>query len=311
MITTVTFNPALDRTLLVDRVAPGAVNRVRHSGVDAGGKGINVSKVVHFLGEEAVALGFLAGAAGKQLEELLNAAGIPQDFLWTKGATRINTKIVDGLLHTCTDYNEPGPPLCETDLDAIRTKVLEAADASDFLVLSGNVQGGVPDDIYAQLIASVRGRKASVILDASGELLRRGVCASPFLIKPNMAELSDLLRIPLFDAEDTVPACRKLLAETGIRYVCVSNGAKGLILVSEREAYLAVPPAIVPQSTVGAGDSVVACLAVGFLRGLPTADILRSACSVSAACATLPGTGLPAMADVRKLALSVTVRKLA
>nr|HPM00430.1 1-phosphofructokinase family hexose kinase [Bacillota bacterium] len=230
MIKTVTMNPAVDKTLEIDNFRIGAVNRISSIRLDAGGKGINVSKTIKALGGSSLATGILAGSNGEYIKSYLDYLGIDNDFLFIKGETRINIKIVDKLNGTNTDINEPGTYLSAEELNLMEKKVFSEINSDSILVLSGSVPANVPKSIYQEW--TERGKKsgARVLLDSDGELLREGIKAEPYLVKPNINELERLLGRKLESRDEIVKAAKSLL-ETGAEIVVVSLGADGAVFV--------------------------------------------------------------------------------
>ncbi len=308
MITTLTLNPAIDKTLILSDFAVNEVNRVQKLTVDAGGKGINASKIIQSLGEETIALGILGGQDGKLLEGLLDEKEIRHDFVWVSEKTRTNTKIVDIKQNTCTDINETGPFVGDEKLSELMEKIKIHAATSEILVLSGNAQSSIPQTIYKEIIEMLKAEHTKIILDASGSLLAEGMKANPWMIKPNIDELNEVLGTNMTTIPEIIDGCQQLI-QNGISYVCVSMGADGLLLVSGEEAILATPPKIIAKSTVGAGDSVVGSLAVSTLRGENLADALKKACAISAACVTLEGTDTPSPTLVAQIFEDVNTKK--
>lgn len=156
MIYTVTLNPALDKTVEIPRFRVDEINRVRSLRVDPGGKGINVSKAIKSLGGESVAVGILAGHAGRQIELALTELGIANSFLYVSGETRTNVKVVDTQSHTNTDINEAGPRVAAEMAEKLLQKLLEKLTVGDAVVLSGSVPQGLTDDIYARWSTDMR-----------------------------------------------------------------------------------------------------------------------------------------------------------
>lgn len=308
MITTLTLNPALDKTLIVENLIINKVNRVKSSKIDAGGKGINVSKVIKALGEKTIAMGVVGGRVGQKLEILLNELQISYDFVHVDEDTRTNTKLVDMVNGTCTDINEVGPKVDQEKLNELLEKIIQHSSHSEMLVLSGNCQPSVPNTIYKDIMELLN-NKIKVVLDASGGLLKEGLKGSPWLVKPNVEELSEILGRELNEPSEILEESRKIISN-GTKYVCVSLGADGLILVSESEAYHAKPPKIFAKSTVGAGDSVVGSLSVSLLLKESMDVAIRKACAISAASVTLEGTGVPPQNLIEEFYTKVIVEKL-
>lgn len=310
MITSVTLNPAIDRTLIVEGLCVNGINRVKSVQVDAGGKGINASKVIQFLGERTLCLGIVGGVSGRELVSMLDARGLEHDFIECDEATRINTKVVDRQSQSCTDLNEPGPFVTPCVLDQLIKKVYQHAMQSEILLLSGNAQESIPTSVYAELIEKVRSTPCKVILDSSGCFLKEGIHAKPWLIKPNISELSEIVGRDLTSHAEIITESKKIIQQ-GTTAVCVSMGSDGLLYVDDNRVLHAIPPKVRLQSTVGAGDAVVGSLAVSLLRGLSPEEALCDACAISAASVTLPGTGVPDREFIQAIKKDVTVTLIA
>lgn len=289
MIATVTLNPALDKTMAIPGFAIGGTNRASIEQIDAGGKGINVAKAVRQLGCSVMALGFLAGANGRWIADALQAKGIPCDFEWVPGETRVNLKIKDSLTGTETEINEPGFPVGADHLESLTRKVEEIAERCSVLVFSGSLPPGVPPEIYGEFIRIARDRGAQTILDTSGAALRHGIAAGPDLVKPNRAEAEEVLETRIDGEAALVGAACRFLA-LGARAVVLSLGAEGALAVSPRERWRAFPPPVAASSSIGAGDAMVAALAFGMTRGLALKDALRLATAAGAATVATNGS---------------------
>ncbi len=261
MIYTVTFNPALDHILYLDRLIPGETNRCRREELYFGGKGINVSLVLRELGVESTALGFIAGFTGDALEQNLRGQGIQTDFIRLKeGLTRINVKL-NGERET--EINAPGPAIDSASLAALMEK-LDALKAGDTLVLAGSIPATVPADIYEQIAERLQGREIRLVVDAAGALLLEVLPYHPFLIKPNHRELEELVGRSLHGSGELADAARAL-QKKGAQNVLVSRGKDGALLLDENgKVHEMSALGGKPVNTVGAGDSMVA----GFLAGI-------------------------------------------
>lgn len=269
MIYTVTLNPALDYLLHLDRVDLGSVNRSQGESVTYGGKGINVSVVLQNLGVPSVALGFLAGFTGREIQRLLEETGCRGDFCWVGGNSRINVKLK---AREETEINGQGPEIRSCDLDSLLKK-LNVLGNGDILVLAGSIPPSVPQDIYEIILARLEGRGIRTVVDTTGRSLRRTLPFRPFLIKPNHHELGELFGEMLKESAEIV-RCAKLLQKEGARNVLVSRAGDGAILVGEDGTVYedAAPQGKVVNST-GSGDSMVA----GFLAGYRETGTLENA----------------------------------
>ncbi len=308
MIYTVTLNPAIDKTVLLPEFTPGQVNRVQNIRVEAGGKGVNVSKCLKALDEPSVAMIVTAGQVGQQLTNLPELAGIPVLQAKTLGQTRTNLKIVDPTQGQTTDINEPGPQVEEKALAQLLEKLLARARPGDIVVLSGSLPPGAPVQTYADWVAALSRKGMKVFLDADAEPMALGIGAGPYLIKPNEAELSRVLGRDLQTLEAQVEAGKEL-QNRGIARVVISMGASGALFLTEEGVYQAQSLSVTVKSTVGAGDAMVAALAVAESRGMPMEEAIRLAMAMGAASVMQEGSGAPEQSLVQQLTKQVILRK--
>lgn len=308
MITTITLNTAIDKAYVVKDFAKDSVTRVQTCTNTAGGKGLNVSKVIKLCGEDIIATGFVGGHAGAYVEDLLKEHAILTDFVHTQSETRscINILASDG---TSTEFLEPGAPVTLDEVNQLIQKLNDLIDKSDVITISGSVPKGVENTFYADLVTTIKEKGKQVILDTSGELLKNGIKACPTLIKPNSEELEALLGISIHNREEVIEAAKKL-HETGIEYVVVSLGSDGALLICKEGVFHGKPPKITPVNTVGCGDSMVGAFAVSLARKLPIDEALRYSVAVSAANALTMATGSFELNDMRKLLPDVIVNRL-
>ncbi len=308
-VLTLTLNPAIDRTISVAGLKPGAVNRARLLGDRAGGKGVNVAVALAEQGHAVAALGFLGRENDAIFRELFAATGVRDLCRRLPGATRVGLKIVDPERGETTDLNFPGLSPEAGDLAEL-ARALEAQTGARYAVLAGSLPPGVPVDYYAQAARRLRERGVRVVLDTSGPALAAALAARPALIKPNGHELAELVGRELPDEAAVLAAARELVTD-GVGLVVVSRGAEGALFVREGEALVARPPAIRVGSTVGAGDAMVAGLVAAGLRGLGLAETARLATSFSLHALTRGAeAGAEPRAAVAAFAERVTVRAL-
>ena len=281
MITTVTLNPAIDKTITTSRLLPGQVNRGNSVKNIAGGKGINVTKVLRQYGSSVCALGFLGGYTGRFIEEYVEGLGAESAFTQIAGETRTSTNVLsmDGYV---TEILEPGPVICEEEKERFLQTYTEKLAGSRFVVLSGSSPKGLSTDIYAQLIELAERQKLRTVLDTSGELLVQGVKAKPFLIKPNTRELEYLTGRKLRELSEISEAALQLVSE-GIAHVLVSMGEKGMLYATERKCLYAKAPEVKALNTVGSGDSAVAAAVMALQQEASMEDTLRLCVAISAA----------------------------
>ena len=301
MITTVTLNPAIDRTIIVNQFEYGSVNRVVSSREDIGGKGINVARILLALGSSSKAVGFIGRTNYPQAQTLLHNDSIPTEFVFVDAPTRMNTKLLESSTHTTTDINEAGFTVSEQDLDAVRLLIRSSADESSLMVFSGSVPKGLDSSTYRKMIEQLPSN-CKAALDADGILLMEGLKAEPFLIKPNIHELESALGRTLASNRDVVAAANDLIHQYNITYVLVSMGGNGSILVTKDQALYASPLSVDVKGTVGAGDSMLA----GFIHGLAQGFDIPTTLAWSTACGaltvSLEGTQAFAKSDVEKMA---------
>lgn len=307
MIRTLTLNPAVDKSVTIDRFAVGQVNRIASMRLDAGGKGLNVARALHHLGAPVVAVAPVAGGAGRFLAERLTTEDIPFDFLEVPGETRTNLKVVDPILDSHTDINEPGPALGAEDLARVGTKLLDGLSPGDWVVFSGSVPAGVSKDLYGLWMARAHEAGAKTVLDADGEAFARGLASGPDLVKPNRAELEAWVGHPLATDQDLFDAV-EALRESGARTVAVSLGGEGAWLFHGEGAWFAPGLKVAAKSTVGAGDALVAGLTWGLARGLAPSEILAQAVATATASVVQAGTGAGDPRDIETFLARVAVR---
>jgi 1-phosphofructokinase len=295
MIVTVTPNPSLDHTLEVEALLRGEVVRAHAVRSDPGGKGVNVSRALAANGQASRAVLPLGGAEGQLLASLLEAIGIEVAAVPIVDAIRSNVTVVepDG---TVTKVNAPGPVLSNVEVEALLERAVAAAHGADWVVASGSLAPGTPDDLYARLTAAVRPVGARVAVDTSGLALERVLAASPDVLKPNEEELSEVTGLIPETLGDVVLAANELRSK-GVGAVLVSLGPTGAVLVAEGEPLHGESEVIVPRSTVGAGDALLA----GFLAAGGEGPVaLTEGVAWGAAACVLPGTGLPGPADLHR-----------
>lgn len=289
MIYTVTLNPALDKTAVVLHMALDGVNRISSLRWDPGGKGINVSKVIQALGGQSVAVALLAGQCGRQIAEACTGLGLTCDLTFTEGETRTNLKIVDPAAHTNTDINEPGIQAEDAVLSGMLSKLLCRLVPGDIVVLSGSLPQGAAPTLYQSWTEACRSAGAKVFLDADGASLRHALDAEPQLVKPNRHELARLVGRALETLEETAAAGRDLL-KGDTEKVVVSLGAEGALFLTPDVSLWAHGLQVEVGSTVGAGDAMVAALALCEERGLDLEQTARLAVAASAANVMCSGT---------------------
>ncbi|SEN05823.1 1-phosphofructokinase family hexose kinase [Actinacidiphila rubida] len=291
MIITVTLNAALDVTYRVPSLRPHTTHRVLDIAERPGGKGLNVARVLAGLGHRTAVTGFAGGTSGEELRRRLAAATradlLTDALVPTAGATRRTVAVVDAATGDTTMFNEPGPTVSPAEwasfVDVYRG--LLGSGEAGAVALCGSLPPGVPVGAYADLVREARAAGVFVLLDTSGEPLRRGLAARPDLIKPNADELAGLTGFsePARAARDA--------RRRGARAVAASLGAEGMLAVAEEGVWHAVPPGRLSGNPTGAGDSAVAGLLSGVVEELPWPQRLARAVALSAATVVAPAAG--------------------
>lgn len=290
MIYTVTFNPALDYVIRMESLKLGTVNRSSAEAVYYGGKGINVSTVLKNIGVDSVALGFVAGFTGKEIEEGVKNMGVATDFIkLPEGMSRINVKIK---AEQETEINGQGPAISMEKVEKLFEK-LDRLEKGDCLVLAGTIPASLPSDIYEQIMDRLKDKEIRIVVDATKDLLLNVLKYHPFLIKPNNHELGEMFGVVLKTDEEIVEYAKKL-QERGARNVLISMAGDGAILLTEtKEVYkMGVPKGTVVNS-VGAGDSMVAGFVASYfkehdyLKALKFGTVTGSATAFSEGLATM------------------------
>jgi len=309
MIVTVTMNPAIDKTVEVETFVHGGLNRVKHIIMDAGGKGINVSKTIKALGGESIATGFIGGNNGNVIVNMLASDKVNAEFVTVDGETRINTKIAeaDG---TVTELNEAGPKISEEEQKKLEEQLMNYAKEGTWFVLSGSVPAGVPKSIYGDIIRKVHEKGAKVFLDADGELFMQSLAAKPDVIKPNRVELEKYIGADHSLTEEELLNIGNELLEQGIGTVIISLGHEGALFLTKEESLKCPSISIEVHSTVGAGDALVAAFTYSMDKGEDFEACAKLGIATSAGAVSTEGTKPPTRDKVDALIQLVKPIKL-
>lgn len=306
---TVTPNAGLDRTYLVDQFAVDRVHRPYETRVMAGGKGINVARVLQTLGTDSVATGFLGGRTGQEVRERLAAEGIRDAFVTVEGESRLCLKILDTKARTQTEVNEAGPVVTPDAQEAFKERFSLLLSEAKTVALCGSLPPGVPPEFFRGLVKLAKERGVRTVVDTSGEALRLALEAVPDILKPNAFEASELLGREIETIGEAADAGREIL-RLGVQLVAITVGRCGAVIVDQSGAWFAEPPEVEFRSAVGSGDSFLAAMVHVLQDGRLPADALRYATAAGAANAASYGSGVVERHTVENLAPRVTVTPL-
>ncbi len=309
MIATVTLNPSLDRHVAVENLVLDDTNRWVSFNHQPGGKGINVARVIHELGGETMAYGFVGGVDGDVLKALLKKTGVPCDFTSIRAEIRSNFIITDLKTHRQTRISAPGPKVSEGELKKLIDKISAIKPRPQYMVFAGSVPPGVPFHIYRQLIEKMKGLGIITVLDSADLWLQEGIRAKPDIIKPNVREAQTAMGVELKTEEDIIYAVKTFISG-GVGIAAISRGRDGMIIGDKNNIYKLAPPDVQVMSTVGAGDSTVAGLVLKLSQGGSLEEASRLAVATGTAATLTSGTELCHKADVERLLQQVTVEKL-
>jgi 6-phosphofructokinase 2 len=308
VIYTVTLNPALDRSITLSELKYDDANRVESEQSYAGGKGIDVSRVIRVLGGESIALGLSGGFHGMELEQRLLRQGVMCDFVQTRGETRTNILIFESKKKTHTSLNAAGPTVNEVEVGEILDKI-KRLESPEYVIISGSIPRGVPIDIYREIVTIAKGKDAITALDADGEVMRYGIDECPTIIKPNIHELGRIVGRDIEGIENAVLAAEEI-CRNGIPIILVSMGRDGALMVTDTMKFLGIPPHVEVDSTVGAGDSFLAAFIYSHSKKNNLVECLRMGVATGAAAAMTPGTELARKDDIDTLLPKVIIKEI-
>jgi len=308
-IATITLNPAIDKSVAIPNFTAGEVNRVNWEQSDPGGKGVNVASFLADLGFNTSVTGFIGIENASIFEKLFHQKNMADSFVRIPGKTRVNVKIIDELQKTITDINYPGPAPTEQDITDLKKKIHNLVFDHDWFVLSGSLPNGVPTEFYSAVLKYLKAAGKYVVLDTSGDALRDALGEAPYAIKPNIAELEELLGRSLTSEQEVVEAAKSLVNQ-GIEYVIVSMGKQGALFVSGTESVIAVPPPIDVKSTVGAGDAMVAGFIAAKIRGFSLENCARLSTATAMGALTQLGPKLAETQVLESYMQQISVRKI-
>lgn len=308
VITTVTLNPAIDEAIAVDEFRLGEKNRCSLENLDPGGKGINASRVILRLGGSTIALGFIGGVTGQLLRARLDDEHVMHAFDHVDDATRINVMVYERRSGRRTRVYLDGPHVPIEKLASLRMRLAQVS-AGSIVVLGGSLPPGLHPTLYKEIVAELHAQDVRAIVDTSGAPLEAVLAAHPLLIKPNVEEVEEILGRSLPDDTAVLAAARELQAR-GAENVVVSQAERGAVAVGPGGAWKAFAPLVTASSTVGAGDSMVAGLALALNAGSGIVEGLRLGTAAGAATVMVSGTHLCRAEDVDALLERVRIEPL-
>ncbi|MCG3088068.1 1-phosphofructokinase [Sporosarcina cyprini] len=309
MITTITLNAAIDQIYQVDRLEREAVNRVKDVHQDAGGKGLNVAKVLKQLGANVDAGGFLGGMNGERIRSLVREKGIADEFIPIAEESRVCLTIMDAETGKGTEFLEGGPVIQDKEWEKMLSWLEKKSKRTKWFALSGSLPQGLPSDAYAQLIDIIQSNGAKAILDTSGEALRHGIEAKPFAIKPNEKELADLLGVPTLSLSLMIEEGHRLV-ESGIPHVCFTLGGEGAVIVNREGCFRVKAPAVPVKNTVGSGDSFIGGLIQGFTSSQDSFEAYKRAVACGSVNAAHMEIGHVDALEVERMLKEITITEL-
>lgn len=300
-VLTITVNPAIDKSTKVQGIRPGSKLRCHKPVYEAGGGGINVSIVLNRLGVSSECFFMAGGPTGIHLRRLLEHQGIPQQAIPIREWTRENLAVTDTTNNQQYRFGMPGPDIGRTEWSSVLKLMKEQLSEGDYLVASGSLSPGMPLDFYAKLSKVVTGAKARLVLDTSGDALLLAAKQGAYLLKPNLGELAGLCGVATISSINLEAMAQKCLKMYPLEILIVSLGAKGAIMITSEETVQIAAPTVHQQSTIGAGDSMVAGLVYGLVNKWSLNEILAHGVACGTAATMTPGTQLCLKKDVTKL----------
>lgn len=309
MIVTVTLNPAIDISYQVPNFQLDRVHRAEAGNKTAGGKGLNVSRVLKQLGEEPLLTGFLGGKNGEWIQHKLSEENFHHAFVAIAGETRQCLAILDTEQNNQTEILEKGPVISELEIEQFENVFQEFLKEAEFVVASGSLPRGIPSNFYAEMGKWANSANVPFILDTSGEALVQGIEGKPFLIKPNRDELEQYANKENLELPEIIEVAKSII-EKGVQHVLVTLGADGAILVTKEHVWQAQIPTIEVVNAVGSGDSTVAGMVYALKQGYELPECLKWACACGMANALEEATGSINRKNVDNLLGKIQVKEI-
>ena len=309
MVATITLNPAVDKTLNASRVVMGTVNRMDSATNMAGGKGINVAKVLSQYDVKVKTLGFIGGYSGDIINDAVKKMGATPCFTRVSGDTRTSVNLIteDGYI---TEFLEPGPMIQPSELEEFYATYEKEIEDCKIVVISGSAPQGVGPEAYVKMIDLANSKGKKVMLDTSGDNLKKGMYARPFMMKPNLKELESLMGRRIQGIQEVTESALQIV-EWGVPNVLVSMGSKGILYARDNdgknEVYYVQAPSIRAVNSVGSGDSAVAAFVISYLQGLNPEETIKRCVAISAANACSLENGVISKEKAQELESGLTL----
>lgn len=303
MLLTVTLNPCVDYLLRVESMVPNDTNRVQRSEKDAGGKGLNTSRVYAHLRGVTIATGFLGGATAAFIRHVMKEENVLDGFVYVEGETRTNFSVEDESGNPPTTFNQKGPTISPGKWLALKEKVGMLAVKAEWVSFGGSLPPGVETTAFHDLALIAREKGSRIVVDADGAVLSESLKAMPDFIKPNTPEASRVLGRPLVTDDDVIQASRDLYEKIGggNRYAVISRGEKGAVMTCALGTFVGLSPQVKPLSTIGSGDSMVAGMLWALGQGKPADEALKWGLAAGAATALTDGSAIGDRATIERL----------
>ena len=306
-IITITFNPANDKSTTITSLFPERKMKCTPPVFEPGGGGINVARAIKKLGGRVTAIYLAGGYSGKFLTQLLESDEIPSIVIETRQHTRENMIVLDTSTNLQYRFGMPGPTIYENEWQQILTEIEKINDA-EFIVASGSLPDGVPTNIFARIADIAKRKNAKFIVDTSGEALKDAVNEGVYLLKPNLGELSLLAGKEDLNGNEVIKVARDLINEGRCEIIVVSMGVAGAMLITKNETQQIIPPLVKRNSTVGAGDSMLAGIVLSLSRQKSLLEAVQYGVACGTAATLNSGTQLCKLEDVEKLFAEIILK---
>jgi len=306
MILCVNANAAIDKTVVVSPFRLGEIHRPQNVLAVPGGKGANLAKGLKLLGGEPVVIGWVGGSSGEFIEQGLERMGMRTAFVHLEAESRTCLSILDPAAGTMTEIYERGEPVPPEKVEELADMFSSLVGSCEAVTMSGSLPTGVPLDFYARLIEIARAANVPVFLDSSGEALRLGVAARPYMVKPNAHEFAEFTNSEVESPHSLAHAAAEVSQRYGT-FVVISLGAEGVLVAGGRKTFAVHPPRIEVKSAVGSGDCLLAGIAYGLTHGFTLAEAARYGVAAGTANALSVGPGVFDLADFERILAQVEI----